>query len=130
MVACETLHQLVIYMIGKEASHPDSDFSNTKLYERVFPAMLKLAGDEDTVVVTLFHKLMIQIIHYLTRQAKGELRNGVITLVDAILEAMCQVTEDNVLKQTASKMLHEYLKWSNKQQTDADAKVKTVFQSS
>ena len=58
------------------------------------------------------------MIHYLTRQAKGELRNGVITLVDAILEAMCQVTEDNVLKQTASKMLHEYLKWSNKQQTD------------
>ena len=63
MAACETLHVLVIYMIGKEASNPDSDqqFANAKLYERVFPAMLKLAGDEDTVVGTLFYKLMIQM---------------------------------------------------------------------
>ena len=63
VAACETLHVFVIYMIGKEASNPDSDqqFANAKLYERVFPAMLKLAGDEDTVVGTLFYKLMIQM---------------------------------------------------------------------
>ena len=59
-------------------------------------------------------------IHYLTRQSKGELRSGVIVLIDAILEAMCKATEDRVLRQTASAMLYEYLKWSNKQQTDPD----------
>ena len=59
-------------------------------------------------------------IHYLTRQSKGELRSGVIVLIDAILEAMCKATGDRVLRQTASAMLYEYLKWSNKQQTDPD----------
>ena len=69
---------------------------------------------------TIFFFVLHFRIHYLTRQSKGELRSGVIVLIDAILEAMCKATEDRVLRQTASAMLYEYLKWSNKQQTDPD----------
>ena len=76
--------------------------------------------NESCNFLTIFFFLLHFRIHYLTRQSKGELRSGVIVLIDAILEAMCKATEDRVLRQTASAMLYEYLKWSNKQQTDPD----------
>ena len=72
------------------------------------------------VIFSHYFLLLHFRIHYLTRQSKGELRSGVIVLIDAILEAMCKATGDRVLRQTASAMLYEYLKWSNKQQTDPD----------
>ena len=76
--------------------------------------------NESCNFLTIFFFVLHFRIHYLTRQSKGELRSGVIVLIDAILEAMCKATEDRVLRQTASAMLYEYLKWSNKQQTDPD----------
>ena len=117
VAACESLHMLVIYMIGKEASDPQKRFSNDKLYSKVFPVILKLAGDEDTVIgACLFDKLMLQIIHHITSRSKEHIPGEAIVLIDSILDALCNV-EDKILRDTAKKMLYEYLKWSIKHQS-------------
>ena len=70
VAACELLHVVVLFMIGKSASQSrerNEGKSLIKLYEHVFPAMLKLAGDEDKVIgQSLFEKLLLQIIHWFT----------------------------------------------------------------
>ena len=51
IAACEALHVFIVFIIGKEAYAPDRGKQMTKMYEKVFPAMLKLASDTDSVVI-------------------------------------------------------------------------------
>ena len=56
IAACEALHVFIVFIIGKEAYAPDRGKQMTKMYEKVFPAMLKLASDTDSVVIKVINK--------------------------------------------------------------------------
>ena len=62
IAACEALHVFIVFIIGKEAYAPDRGKQMTKLYEKVFPAILKLASDTDSVVSNVVKEKAISII--------------------------------------------------------------------
>lgn len=63
--ACELLHAIVIYMIGKSVSDPDSNqFRMTKIYHNIYPPLFKLACDVDHFARNLFQPLVMQMIHW------------------------------------------------------------------
>ncbi|CAN0405873.1 unnamed protein product, partial [Scytosiphon promiscuus] len=71
-LAAECLHALVVYMVGCTATDPSSgqqgrpgDFS--KLFRRVFPAVLRLAVDLDETTRTLFSKLSMQLVRWFSQ---------------------------------------------------------------
>lgn len=52
VAACELLHSLVVYMVGKSAQMVEGDNSLPpmyKLHKRLFPVLLRLACDVDQV---------------------------------------------------------------------------------
>lgn len=52
IAACELLHSLVVYMIGKSAQMVEGENSLPpmyKLHKRLFPVLLRLACDVDQV---------------------------------------------------------------------------------
>lgn len=57
VAACELLHSLVVYMVGKSAQMVEGGTSLPpmyKLHKRLFPVLLRLACDVDQVCADLF----------------------------------------------------------------------------
>ncbi|CAF4742291.1 unnamed protein product, partial [Rotaria sp. Silwood2] len=51
ITACELLQSIMLYMIGKSANNRSSAAASyDKLYEHLFPAILELSCDSDTVI--------------------------------------------------------------------------------
>lgn len=78
--ACELLHAIVVYMIGKSVSDPDSSagtssghFRLTKIYHNLYPAIFKLACDVDSFARNLFQPLVMQMIHWLVHYKTNQL---------------------------------------------------------
>lgn len=118
--ACELLHAIVVFMIGKRQSEPqlnsDGSLSNSmqlyKLYQRVFPSLFKLACDADQFPRNLFQPLCMQIVHWFTGNRHYESRETV-ALLDCIMEGLVDET-DAALRDFSAKALREFLKWSIK----------------
>ena len=58
VAACELLHALVLYMLGRSVHKPTTDdprYSMVSLYRHVFPALLRLAADIDQVILPLIN---------------------------------------------------------------------------
>ena len=120
--ACEALHVLVIYLIGDLASHPQRDYG--LLLKHLFPLMLKLAGDEDSVIHSLFDKLFKQVIHWFTKPMPGHYtRSEVVLLLDCLIDGL--ENEDGTIRSTSKLMLQEFFKWSVKQNPAKEANVST-----
>ncbi len=67
--ACELLHAIIIYMIGRSVSDPSghvlsSQFQLNRIYRRVYPALFRLACDVDHFPRNLFQPLCMQMIHW------------------------------------------------------------------
>ena len=65
--ACELLHAIVIYMIGKTAVESNVaivELRMTKIYHNIYPALFKLACDVDSFARNLFQPLVMQMIHW------------------------------------------------------------------
>ena len=65
VAACELLHSLVIYSIGRGAQQPGARIeraSMAPLFKNIFPAMLKLACDVELVSSDLFNRF--QDVYY------------------------------------------------------------------
>lgn len=118
--ACECLHVCMIYIIGDSAQHPQRDYG--PLLKKLFPVILQLSSDEDSVVTNLFDKLLRQIIHWYTK-ASNHARPELIILLDCLMQGL-QKEENQAVCLTSKKMLQEYLKWSIKQ--NPSARVTTV----
>ncbi|KAI8820570.1 uncharacterized protein EV422DRAFT_578857 [Fimicolochytrium jonesii] len=118
VAATELLHALVLLMIGRSAKQlsgtgetevKQSPFH--KLYSKVFPALLRLAIDLDTVTRELFRPLVFQIIHWLTRNARAE-NPETMAMLNVCLEAVSGT--NGALRDFAGECIREFLIWSIK----------------
>jgi DNA-dependent protein kinase catalytic subunit len=123
--SCELLHAIVIYMIGKSVSDPDAisatsggnegqkgNYQMNKIYNRIYPALLKLACDVDNFARNLFQPLVMQMIHWFTGNRKYESLDT-IELLNCIMD--CLVDEkDAALRDLSAQALKEFIKWSIK----------------
>ncbi|CAG8572313.1 13750_t:CDS:10, partial [Acaulospora morrowiae] len=120
VVACELLHSIMLFMIGKSAlkvrstkGPQESPFSKT--YRRIFPALLRLAIDSDQVPRKLFQRLVSQMIHWFTNNAQYE-NPETIALLQCCLDAICDSWSS--LRDYGAECLNEFLLWSIKQSSE------------
>ncbi|TKS87933.1 DNA-dependent protein kinase catalytic subunit [Collichthys lucidus] len=118
VAACELLHSLVIYMVGKSAQMVEGENALPpmyKLHKRLFPVLLRLACDVDQVTRQLFEPLVMQLIHWFTNNRKFESQDTVAVL-EAIMDGVVYPM-DSTLRDFCGRCIEEFVKWSIKQTT-------------
>lgn len=118
VAACELLHSLVVYMVGKSAQMVEGENRLPpmyKLHKRLFPVLLHLACDVDQVTRQLFEPLVMQLIHWFTNNKKFESQDTVAVL-EAIMDGVVDPM-DSTLRDFCGRCIEEFVKWSIKQTT-------------
>ncbi|XP_062426360.1 DNA-dependent protein kinase catalytic subunit [Rhea pennata] len=118
VAACELLHSIVVYMLGKASQMPEERQGPPpmyQLYKRMFPVLLRLACDVDQVTRQLYEPLVMQLIHWFTNNKKFESQDTVAFL-EAILAGITDPI-DSTLRDFCGQCIREFLKWSIKQTT-------------
>uniref|UniRef100_F6UGH4 DNA-dependent protein kinase catalytic subunit n=1 Tax=Xenopus tropicalis TaxID=8364 RepID=F6UGH4_XENTR len=119
VAACELLHSIVAFMLGKAAQMPDDKKMGSspmyKLYKRTFPVLLRLACDVDKVTMQLYKPLVMSLIHWFTNNKKFESQDTV-ALLEAILAGIVDPV-DSTLRDFCGQCIQEFLRWSIKQTT-------------
>ncbi|XP_022110985.1 DNA-dependent protein kinase catalytic subunit-like isoform X2 [Acanthaster planci] len=116
VAACESLHTLVLFMLGKGTQQPEQRQAKSPmqhLYRRVFPALFRLSCDVEQVARQLFEPLVMQLIHWFTGNKKFE-SEETTALLNAMLDGVIHPT-DTSLRDFSACCLKEFLKWSIKQ---------------
>uniref|UniRef100_A0A3Q2XVH6 DNA-dependent protein kinase catalytic subunit n=1 Tax=Hippocampus comes TaxID=109280 RepID=A0A3Q2XVH6_HIPCM len=133
VAACELLHSLVLYMVGKSAQMVEGENRLPpmyKLHKRLFPVLLRLACDVDQVTRQLFEPLVMQLIHWFTNNKKFESQDTVAVL-EAILDGVVD-PKDSTLRDFSGRCIEEFVKWSikqtsPKQQEKSPTNMKSLF---
>ncbi|XP_069477126.1 DNA-dependent protein kinase catalytic subunit [Ambystoma mexicanum] len=118
VAACELLHSLVIFMLGKSTQIPEGLEGSPpmyQLYKRTFPILLRLACDVDQVTRQLYEPLVMGLIHWFTNNKKFESQDTV-ALLEAVLDGIVDPIDSN-LRDFCGQCVREFLKWSIKQTT-------------
>ncbi|XP_074175096.1 DNA-dependent protein kinase catalytic subunit isoform X2 [Rhinolophus sinicus] len=118
VAACELLHSMVMFMLGKATQMPESGQGSPpmyQLYKRTFPVLLRLACDVDQVTRQLYAPLVMQLIHWFTNNKKFESQDTV-ALLETILDGIVD-PDDSTLRDFCGRCIREFLKWSIKQTT-------------
>uniref|UniRef100_A0A8C3RFN2 DNA-dependent protein kinase catalytic subunit n=1 Tax=Cyanoderma ruficeps TaxID=181631 RepID=A0A8C3RFN2_9PASS len=133
VAACELLHGIVTYMLGKASQMPEGHRGPPPMYhlhKRIFPVLLRLACDIDQVTRQLYEPLVMQLIHWFTNNKKFESQDTVAFL-EAILSGIVDPV-DSTLRDFCGQCIQEFLKWSIKQTTprqqeESPANTKSLF---
>ncbi|BFZ03143.1 hypothetical protein BsWGS_06182 [Bradybaena similaris] len=116
VAACELLHSLVLYALGRGAQMPgetQKKYPMEQLYRRLFPPLLALACDVEQVCKDLFEPLVMQLIHWFTNNKMAE-SPETMALLDSIFDGLIQAN-DTALRDFSARCLREFLHWSLKQ---------------
>ncbi|KAJ3151005.1 hypothetical protein HK101_001921 [Irineochytrium annulatum] len=108
IASCELLHSIIIWMTPYH-----------EIYERLFPVILRLSVDIDTVTRDLFKPTTIQLIHWLTSNYNDN--PEMTALLSACFDAVSD--DSGSLRQFAAECLVEFYKWSIKHLSDEKLKV-------
>lgn len=114
VLACEVLHSIVAYVLGKTSqqltSNPDRFVS---LYVMLCPALLNLGCDYEEATRKIFYPLMLQLTHWLS--SKFMLKSpATIHFLDSLFEGLCNEANSS-LREFSGICLAEFTKWSIKQ---------------
>lgn len=133
--AAETLHGLILLMIGVAATRPNkqekSAFEST--YKKIFPATISLSACPDNFCRKLFSTLLFQIIHWFSKQQAHP--DETKALIDSLISGLGNETDSGVREQCAS-CIAEFFRWFIKQRmkkevaeqpASADSVIKELF---
>jgi DNA-dependent protein kinase catalytic subunit len=112
--ACELLHSIIVFSIGKNATLPSNQSKTTvsRLNSKIYRCIFRLAVDVDQFTRNLYQPLCMQIIHWYTGNRQYENRETVL-LLECILECLTD-NKDALLRDFSASSLREFLKWSIK----------------
>ncbi|XP_035828316.1 DNA-dependent protein kinase catalytic subunit [Aplysia californica] len=116
VAACELLHSLVLYALGRGAQLPgdrQNKYPMERLYRKLFPPLFALACDVEQVCKDLFEPLVMQLIHWFTSNKMSE-SPETMALLDCIYDGLVQPSDPS-LRDFSARCLREFLKWSLKQ---------------
>eukprot|EP00505_MAST-04D_sp_SCG-Rhode-Island_P004113 Stramenopile-MAST_4_protein_4113 len=109
--ACELLHAVVLYMLPQKKQE---EFC--RIYEHVFPCVLRLATDTENITRNIFEPLVKQLVHWFSKSKGGDGSTAPQTVLwlDAIVKGASN-GENATLKEVCTHALAEFLKWAIKQ---------------
>ncbi|KAJ1521117.1 hypothetical protein ONE63_002819 [Megalurothrips usitatus] len=112
--ACELLHAIIMFMLGKEKQLEEAQQGRlTSLWNQLFPKILCLACDIDSIVNQLFAPLGVQMAHWYSSRIH-ERSEQAAAFLDALLKGITHPT-DAALRDYSAKCLYEYVQWSKRQ---------------
>lgn len=118
VAACELLHAITVYLVGKSAMQTDSNnntsSSFTTLYTKLFPCLIRLAVDLESIARSLFRPLFLQLIHWFTRNSQYE-NQDTISILNSCLDAVS--SSNGPIRDFGADCCVEFLKYSIKQTT-------------
>ncbi|KAJ3024386.1 UNVERIFIED_CONTAM: hypothetical protein HDU68_008222 [Siphonaria sp. JEL0065] len=119
VAANELLHALVIVIIGRTQYPSDADRRTPyhKIYVKLFPVLLRLAVDLDKVTRELFRPLVTQLIHWFTKNSRGE-NPETMALLQSCFDAVS--SSSGPLREFGAECIAEYLKWSIKHASEKE----------
>eukprot|EP01080_Neovahlkampfia_damariscottae_P000233 gene233-4479_t len=115
VAACEFLHSIVNYMIGRNAFSPKSADKPTqfyKIYQKLFPTIIALAADPEKIASQLFEPLVYQLTHWLTQSIQYESKET-MALLDAIVDGLNN-SQNGAVRDVCANLTNEFLKWAIK----------------
>lgn len=111
--ACELLHAIVLHYVATNAANNDQGKCSSGIYSQLFPVLLRLSVDGETVARNLFEPLMRQLITWFTDPGRDK-QGGITEMLDAVADAVCHPT-NSTLREAAAGKFALLLKWSLKQ---------------
>lgn len=106
MTACEIIQATILYLIG-------SGNLNDKLWSELCKLMLELGCDGDVGVQQMFEPLVMQTMHYLSKDNQLN-TEGTKTLLACLMDAISHPSNLPV-RDLASRSLREFLSWAFRQ---------------
>ncbi|EDQ84433.1 uncharacterized protein MONBRDRAFT_30238 [Monosiga brevicollis MX1] len=126
--ACELLHAIVLYILGREAVLiEDNKDVMTDLWRHIFPVMIQLSCDLDSVPQQLFELLTLQVVRWFTDSRMYEYPNTV-ALITAILDALCDASNTN-LREFAARCVAEFFTFALRRKGAENPERKTALTS-
>ncbi|KAG8200791.1 hypothetical protein JTE90_006373 [Oedothorax gibbosus] len=116
VAACETLHSLVLFMIGRGSilsGKMQEQFSMEALYKKLFPGLLELACDVEQVTNQLYRPLVLQMIHWFSYSKVAKSRETSVILLSLWDGVTNQ--QNAALRDFSALCLKEFFVWSIKQ---------------
>ena len=90
--------------------------SSLELDRRLFPVLFRLASSAEKVASQLFRPLVMQLIHWFTKNTKFE-NEETMALLETTTDAISNPS-DGKLREFAAEALNEFVAWSLKQSKD------------
>jgi DNA-dependent protein kinase catalytic subunit len=123
LLACESLHSLVTYMIGTSAMDPQRSMRSTFVdcYSVIFPTVIYLASSIDIICRDMFSRLLLQIIHWFS--GRGQVHESEVSvLLNALMWGISD-RSDMTTRDVCAMGLVEFFSWSIKQSSPAELKI-------
>lgn len=124
VAACEALHSLVHHILGTAVAQTHiGDYTMEAVYERLFPAILRLAVDGESVARQLFEPLAFQLVRWFSRPGHATTHHRYrVTLLEAVCEALGGEGSDSALRTIGAKCVGVFMVYAIKQSTKAEIK--------
>ncbi|XP_076239081.1 DNA-dependent protein kinase catalytic subunit [Calliopsis andreniformis] len=114
IIACEVLHAMVAYVLGKTSKCDPNRF--IPIYTMLCPALLNLGCDFDEVARKIFQPLMLQLTHWLS--SKFMIKSSAsVYFIDAFFNGLCHDSNSS-LREFSGMCLAEFSQWSIKQSSN------------
>ena len=120
VTACELLHSLIIYMIGKSAQQNTASRGKTQnkmnfsnLYARILPVIFTIAADPEDISTKIFNTLCLQLVRWFSSSKEYE-NKEVACLLDTLMNCV-SVKDNSNLRNFAAVCIGEFVKWCIKQ---------------
>lgn len=107
--ACELLHGLVLYFMGKNLDGPNT----LPVWQDLCDKLIVLGADKDLTVRNLFEPLLMQMMHYFATQEKI-LSSMTTAVVKSVMSMICYPGNSGV-QDLSARLLREFILWVNKQ---------------
>ena len=107
--ACELLHGLVLYIMGKNLDDPNM----LPVWRDLCDKLIVLGADKDLTVRNLFEPLLMQMMHYFATQEKI-LSSMTTEVVKSVMGMICY-TGNSGVQDLSARLLREFILWVYKQ---------------
>ncbi|CRK91834.1 CLUMA_CG005456, isoform A [Clunio marinus] len=108
IAACELLHGLVLYIMGKNLDGAET----LPLWKEICKNLIVLATDQDQTVRQLFEPLLMQMMHYFAQPS--QILSSLTTVIIEVLMEMISYKKSSGVQDLSARLLREFILWVNK----------------
>lgn len=107
--ACEMLHGLVLYMMGRDLVHSET----LSLWKEMCKTLVILGCEEDETIHRLFEPLLMQMMHYYSQHQK--ITSPFATVLVEVLMETISYHGNSGIQDLSARLLREFILWLMKQ---------------